>query len=322
MITFYTGTPGSGKSFHLASIVQDYLKNYKCNVIANFEINLDNAALTRIGWLKTRITDWSDGKIKFRRYNKKPLCGRFFYWDNSQITVKNLLAFAKQNHKRRKRSVDQAQTLVLIDEAGIVFNCRGFGDVKRNEWVRFFAKHRHYNFDVILACQFDRQVDKQIRCCVEYEQIHRKLKNYRFLGWLFSTISGGNLFLIHENWYMNHLHIANRLMRYNPRVAALYDTLRDFDDDLGSSVDVLPPGVGGDRGPTAPTPPAQSSGASCPAAEDHAVSTDQQTACNTNSEDRSAAAAPQCVTQQKTLNDKFARWREIMGGGEQNDKGA
>lgn len=254
MVSFYTGTPGSGKSYHLAQLVYDKLKYQDINVIANFEVNLDNIRLTYRGYLKSRITEMTNGKIKFKKYNSRPLKGRFYYWDNSQITVDNLLAFAAENHVRRTRSVDVPQTLVLIDEAGIVFNCRGFGDRNRQKWVNFFAKHRHYNFDIVLCCQFDRQVDKQIRCCVEYEQIHRKLKNFQFLGWLASTLAGGNLFVICENWYMNHLKCGNHLLRYRHRIAALYDTLRDFDSSLGISANTPPPGVGGGRGPTAQTP--------------------------------------------------------------------
>ena len=290
MISFYTGTPGSGKSFHLARLVYDTLRWEYTNVIANFEINLDNVALTRLGYLKTRITELSRGKIKFKKYNRMELPGKFYYWDNSQITVPNLLAFAKQNHKRRSKRVDHRQTLVLIDEAGIVFNCRGFSDKSRNEWVRFFAKHRHYNFDVVLACQFDRQVDKQIRCCVEYEQIHRKLKNYKFLGWLFSTLAGGNIFIICETWYMAKMKVRNQILRYSARIASLYDTLRDFDDDLGCAADAPPPGVGGDRGPTAPTP-------------------DASTAAPQSSADR-PADQPESPTE--ALDAKFARWKTIM----------
>lgn len=269
MISFYTGTPGSGKSYHLAQLVYDKLRYQDINIIANFDINLDKVALTRFGWIKQRITDLTGGKIKFKKYNQRRLKGRFYYWDNSQLSVKNLLAFAQQNHVRRTRSVDQPQTLVLIDEAGIVFNCRGFSDRSRNEWVSFFAKHRHFNFSFVLCCQFDRQVDKQIRCCVEYEQIHRKLKNFQFLGWLFSTLAGGNLFIICENWYCNKLKVANHVMRYSARIAALYDTLHDFSESLGTSADVPPPGVSGDRGPTAPAPDSSSAGPQLP--EDYPV---------------------------------------------------
>lgn len=254
MITFYSGTPGSGKSYHLAKLMFTLLRYNDVNIIANFEINLDVVGLTRLGWWKHCITEHTDGKIKFKKYNKRPLKGRFYYWNNSQITVENLLLFAQQNHKKRRKNVDQAQTIVLIDESGIVFNCRNFGDNNRQKWCNFFAKHRHFNFDFILACQFDRQVDRQIRCCVEYEKVHRKLKNYKFLGWLFSTLAGGNIFIVAEKWYSNHFPIGNQLIRYSARIAALYDTLRDFDNDLGAVGDT-PPGVAGVGGsPSAQTP--------------------------------------------------------------------
>ena len=38
MIYFYTGTPGSGKSLHMASEIYEAMYKGK-NVIANFEIN-------------------------------------------------------------------------------------------------------------------------------------------------------------------------------------------------------------------------------------------------------------------------------------------
>lgn len=253
MISFYSGNPGSGKSYHLAQICYEKLKYNDVNIIANFDINLDLLALTRIGWIKHRITDMTDGKIKFRKYNSKPLKGRFYRWETTQITVENLYLFAQQHHERRKRSVDAPQTIVIIDESGILFNCRNYSDRLRQKWLEFFAKHRHFNFDFILGCQWDRQVDKQIRCCVEYDYVHRKLKNYQFLGWLFSTLAGGNLFLVCQNWYANKLHIRNSVIRFRPRIAALYDTLHDFASDVDLS-DVPPPGVGGVRGPAAPAP--------------------------------------------------------------------
>lgn len=288
MISFYSGTPGSGKSYHLARLIHDKLVHTDLNIIANFEINLDYVALTRLGWLKHRITELSDGKIKFRKYNKRSLKGHFYFWNNAQITVENLLAFAAANHVKRKKHVDAPQTLVLIDESGIVFNCRGFGDANRQKWCNFFAKHRHFNFDFILACQFDRQVDKQIRCCVEYEQVHRKLKNYQFLGWLVSTLCGGNLFLVAEKWYANKLHIGNQVIRYSPRIAALYDTLHDFNNDLGVSATTPPPGVGGDRGPTAQTPDA------VPEQSDNI---------------ENAAAATSAAN-----NDKIKKWKMLLKG--------
>ncbi|XZL38492.1 hypothetical protein ACSXA6_14845 (plasmid) [Clostridium perfringens] len=39
MITLYTGTPGSGKSLHVAKVILERLQIDKKNVIANFEVN-------------------------------------------------------------------------------------------------------------------------------------------------------------------------------------------------------------------------------------------------------------------------------------------
>ena len=61
MIRFYSGTPGSGKSLHVASDIYRYLQNGK-NVIANFEMN--------------------DSLIKERKGKQK---GSFVYLSNSQL---------------------------------------------------------------------------------------------------------------------------------------------------------------------------------------------------------------------------------------------
>lgn len=229
MISFYTGTPGSGKSYHLAERVYTLLRLRKINVIANFEINLENIMYTRIGWLKHRITELTRGMIHFKKYNTRKLRGYFEYWTNPEITPENLLKFEQVHHVRRK----EGQTLVIIDEAGIMFNCRLFGSKDRQDWTDFFAKHRHHGFDFVLACQFDRQVDKQIRCCVEYETVHRKLANYKLFGKLLSLLLGGNVFLCKQNWYASRDKLSNGFdfLRYSKRIASLYDTFAEFTSD-------------------------------------------------------------------------------------------
>ncbi|MCQ5129827.1 zonular occludens toxin domain-containing protein [Butyricicoccus faecihominis] len=229
MITFYTGTPGSGKSYHLAQRCFEILRYNKTNIIANFALNMDYVAYTWLGWLKHLITDKTHGKITFSKYNKRALKGHFEYWSNPEITPENLLKFANEHHKKQK----EGQTLVIIDEAGIVYNCRQFGSKDRQDWTDFFAKHRHYGFDFILATQFDRQVDKQIRMCVEYEMVHRKLRNYQFLGLLLSLLAGGNIFIAKQYWYASRdkLVIKTRAMRYRSRIGSLYDTYAEFSRD-------------------------------------------------------------------------------------------
>lgn len=307
MITFYTGTPGSGKSYHLAERCRMILLHQNCNIIANFDINLENVALTWRGWWKQRITELTKGKIKFRKYNKKPLKGHFHYWTNPEITPEHLLDFARVHHKRRK----EGQTLVIIDEAGIIFNCRQFSSSDRQNWCDFFAKHRHYGFDFILATQFDRQVDKQIRMCVEFETIHRKLRNYKFLGWLLSMLAGGNIFVAKQYWYASRdkMVINADFMRYTPRISSLYDTYADFSRDGSDAV------AGGEWGP------AEYAAEPVPEQAPTGDIEDSDAACHTTDEIDQLPGVKKCVTE-KTLDEKFARWKEIMGGGEQHDKGA
>ena len=41
MITLFSGTPGSGKSLHIAQKILNWTRNGKFYVICNFEVNLD-----------------------------------------------------------------------------------------------------------------------------------------------------------------------------------------------------------------------------------------------------------------------------------------
>ena len=69
MICLYSGTPGSGKSYHVTEQIF-YSLRFGRNVIANFPIRVD--------------------KIKKCR-------GKFLYLDNQHMTIKALLEFAKVN---------------------------------------------------------------------------------------------------------------------------------------------------------------------------------------------------------------------------------
>ena len=52
--------------------------------------------------------------------------------------------------------------LVIFDEAGLEFDSRNFKAFKDN-YVKFFKLHRHYNLDIALFTQFYDDVDKKIR---------------------------------------------------------------------------------------------------------------------------------------------------------------
>ena len=129
MIYLYSGTPGSGKSYHaVVDAVKKLKRREKNRVIANFPL------------VGKRITP------------------NFEYWDNSEITISRLMDYARQHH----RLGVEGQTLVVIDEAQCIFNSRdwnGKGIVhnalkkqsdSRMDWIKFFSQHRKFGFNIIL----------------------------------------------------------------------------------------------------------------------------------------------------------------------------
>lgn len=198
MITVYTGTPGSGKSFHACKDIVRRLKKGG-GLICNFPIN--------------------------ENFVKKPKA-YVEYWDNSEFTVNKLLNYARKHHKIGK----EGQTLVIIDEAQIIFNCRDFGRKDRNEWVNLFAQHRKLGFNFILITQSDRFLDKQIRGLIEDEVRHRKLNNYG-IGGLLLGLTFKSWFVAISYWYGgNKLMIGKEFFAFSKKYEKIYDSYRMFSD--------------------------------------------------------------------------------------------
>ena len=204
-VYLYSGTPGSYKSFHATQQVLNALKNGK-NVICNYAV------------------DYS----QFFTVKERKRLGKFFLVDNNTLTVDYLLKFAFLNHQKKKIKPDEVLTLVVIDEASIMFNSRQFQKADRLTWVNFFANHRHYNYDIILIAQHDRMIDRQIRCLIEYDVKHRALKHWNFGFALLSAVFGG-LYHCVEYWYPCNLKTDTKLCKFNRHVAECYNTMAFFD---------------------------------------------------------------------------------------------
>jgi len=203
MITLYSGTPGSGKSLHVAREIEAQLKGSKRSVIANFPINMN--LITKNGKRKT---------------------GSFIYRKNDELTSDFLIEYAKQNHVAGK----EAQSIVVIDEAGIMFNSRDFGSWDRKGWINFFMTHRHYGYNIILVAQIDRLIDRQIRAFIEYNILHRKVNNYKTMG-LIISIFGIHSFVAIKYWYGMRERLGAQFFRYRRKDSKLYDTMMLFEGD-------------------------------------------------------------------------------------------
>ncbi len=202
MITMYTGTPGSGKSYNACRRIFWWLKKNKNNiVIANFQVD----------------------KSYFNKYKFK---GEFHFYDEDKLNVNNLIDFSVKNLKPRVES----QCLLVFDEAGLVFNARDWAsDKDRKDWLKFFAQHRKFGYEIIFICQNDRQLDRQMRGLVEVEKIHRKVSNYKFLQLLPFT-----LFVSVQMWYSMKMRINSEWYIYHKKFGEFYDTYNTFNYSSGS----------------------------------------------------------------------------------------
>lgn len=197
MIYFYSGTPGSGKSLHMAHDIYIKLFTKKQDVIANFPINEE-------------IYD---------KYKKK---GKFIYLDNTKLTSEWLVEYAKKNHIKGK----EGQTLVCIDEAQILFNPREFNRSDRLKWITFFTLHRHLGYNFIIVSQFDRLIDRQIRALFEYEVKHRKVNNFKW-AWLVPV----PIFVAISFWYGVKEKMDVNFFLYRKKLGSLYDSYKMFSDE-------------------------------------------------------------------------------------------
>lgn len=220
MIYLYTGTPGSGKSFHIASEIYDLLKYSDKKVIANFPINFD-VMKPKYGKIFYRLLSL----ITRRKYIDKNYKKQFFYLPNNLLTPKVLKRFSKVHLKMGHES----QALIVIDECASIFNCRNWQVADRAEWINFFQLHRKLGFDIVLISQSDRLIDRQIRAFCEYEYKHRNAKNFKLAGRVLAILFGGSCFVCLKYWYGCNERIGTNFFRFSKRIASIYDTYKIFE---------------------------------------------------------------------------------------------
>lgn len=214
MISYYSGTPGSGKSLHVAMEVYDWIQRGK-NVIANFEIRVD--------FIK-----------KHWRHEK----GQFLYFPDAQLMneeidpVKCITGFARNFHKADKEGrIYEGQTLLIFDEGGVLFNSRDWQSKYRKEWLWFFSQHRKYGFEIIIISQSERQIDRQVRANFEYEYSHKRVGNFKTAGKLLEVISGGKVFCYVIRWYGikgQDGRVNAQFFKGKPKYYRLYNTSHIF----------------------------------------------------------------------------------------------
>ena len=199
MIDLYSGTPGSGKSLHLASYIYFALRRGE-PVVSNVQINTSCVKKHCVfNYIDTFSLDPA-ALIDFSRS----------YWDGN--------------------TVKEDKILLVIDECQLIFNAREWSKAGRSDWLAFFTQHRKYGYHVILVAQFDHMIDKQIRSLIEYEYIHRKVSNYGVKGKFLSLFMGGHVFVSVKVWYPMSEKVSSEFFHARKKFFKLYDTFAVFDE--------------------------------------------------------------------------------------------
>lgn len=227
MLYFYTGTPGSGKSLHMASVIYDSMWEGK-NVIANFEINESYFTKAKHPEKLGKFIYVSNREWLTNAYtNRVTVCpatgermkgvipdGRYTYLDA-------LYSFAQQFHKRDIFGrMKEHQTILVFDECQELFNNRTWAKSDRMDWISFFREHRKFGYDVYLISQDDKVIDKQLRNVLQFKVEHRSVKNYKAAGKLLAFLRGGELFV----WILSNYQIRGK----DGRICSEYFTGRKF----------------------------------------------------------------------------------------------
>lgn len=200
MISLYAGTPGSGKSLHSSKDIISRLKRKRVT-IGNFSVNRN--------------------VVKRRK-------GFFITVENHRLTPERLMEFSRRYSAHLGRRLHEGELLLIIDEAQLLFNSRDYGSKERRSWLSFFTQHRKFGYDVVLVAQFDRMLDRQVRCLIEYEFMHRKVSNFGFIGTVLGLLTGGNFFVSIKRWYPIHEKVESEFFFGTNSMFRLYDTYNEF----------------------------------------------------------------------------------------------
>jgi len=196
MITLFSGTPGSGKSLHVAKLLLEKITYQKKLIITNYPVNLD--------------------------FIKRSRC-KVVVLDNQTLTC-DMLEWISSRWWFKGKPIQEGGIICVIDEAQLLFNAREWSKSGRSDWISLFTQQRKYGIDFYLIAQFDRMLDRQIRSLIEYEYVHRKMSNCGFWGRFYSALLGGKVFVAVKRWYPLKERIGAEYFRFRKKYGKFYDT--------------------------------------------------------------------------------------------------
>lgn len=196
MITLYSGTPGSGKSYHMACDIY-----WSCRMgkpcLANFSVSLKKGQ------------------------------ENFYELGNAELSPAALVAFSEYYFK--SHPFKEGAIRLYIDECQVLLASRSWNNADRQDWIIFFTQHRKLGYDVFLITQFDKMIDKQIRALIEYEVLHRKVNNVGWFGFFVSIVSLGRPVICANKYYYGMKYrLGSQFLIGSKHIFNIYSTVKTF----------------------------------------------------------------------------------------------
>lgn len=207
MIRLFSGTPGGGKSLHMAREIYLGLKYGKIYIVANFPINLE----------------------VFPKKKRERIKQHFFYLRNDELTPKRLMMIEEDIRKEKGvKRLKEGAIQVYIDEAHLLFDSRTWKENTKIGWPQFMATHRHHGFGVTLCTQKDTRIDKQIRGLIEIEVKHRKLSYFGTTGRIMTLGGLLKIFVASSVHFDTKFIVGSETFFYNKKMGKFYDSYGVF----------------------------------------------------------------------------------------------
>lgn len=206
-ITLLSGTPGSGKSLDAARLMmKDLTPGHKTYVITNIPVRLD------------MIQDESKSRYCYLDSDK---------FNNAKNIEDEIIKYWSNNTAKSRKEAE-GRIKIYWDECQMQLNSRCWMQNQKKGWPRFFQIHRHYGVSMVLIAQMQSMLDKQVRGCIEYDIVHRKIENAGLGGWFISRFFNGGLFIRCYIWNTTRKQFQQELFMYKRRYGDFFDTFQLF----------------------------------------------------------------------------------------------
>lgn len=204
-IHVFTGTPGSGKSLHAASLVRyELTRKYPRPVIANFALG-DGAPL-------------SDSQRNL-----------YTYVPNEDMSAARIERMCQDYWRESGRPFREDYITLVLDECQLLFNARSWSQSSRMSYLEFLSQSRKHGVKVILIAQATKMIDNQFRMLIEVEHNHRRIASMGPVGAAVALPFGGRLFVVVRYLYQCNERLGMDFFRGTKRDMLMYDSYARFD---------------------------------------------------------------------------------------------